>query len=155
LDDPAPELQSAVLSDHAVSEPKLSQLVVEEDSAVEGERWDGEVSEWNLSGSQSRVEEWNVEEDGDEGGLEEKAEVTHLVDHKLLGEGKVSGLADHEISPLDAHNRDEVAGLSVLQGLSGVADWPVVSDVRILVELWEAVFINGPSAASPGFWFSD
>ena len=113
------------------------------------------MSEWNLSGSESNVEEWNVEEDGDEGSLEEEAEVTELVDHKLLGEGKVSGLADHEISPLDAHNRDEVARLSVFQGLGGVADWPSFGDVRVLVEFWETLSIDWPSAVGPGFWLPD
>ena len=155
MDDPAPELQSALFSNHSTSQPQLSKLVVEEDGAVEGEGWHSEVSEWNLSGSESNVEEWNVEEQGDEGSLEEEAEVTELVDHKLLGEGQVSGLADHEISPLDAHNRDEVAGLSILQGLSGVADWPSLGDVGVLVEFWEASSINWPSALSPVLWVSD
>merc|ERR1711907_222980 len=101
------------------------------------------------------VEEWNVEEHGDEGSLEEEAEVTHPVDHKLLGEGQVSGLADHEIGPLDAHNGDEVARLSVFQSLSGVADWPSFGDVGVLVEFWEASFINRPSALGPVLWVSD
>ena len=104
LDDPALELQSTLISDHTGSEPELSQLVVEEDGDVEGEGWHGEVSEWNLSGSEGDVQEWNVQEDGDEGSLEEDSEVTHGVDHELLGEGKVSGLANHKVSPLDAHN---------------------------------------------------
>ena len=107
-----------MFSDHAGSKPDLSQLIVEEDSHEERERWNGEVHEWNLSGSESNVEEWHVQENGDEGGLGEEAEVTELVDHTLLSEGQVSGLADHQVSPLHAHDRYQVARLSVFQSLS-------------------------------------
>jgi hypothetical protein len=34
----------------------------------------------------------------------------------LLSEGEVSGLADHQISPLDSDDGDQVTGLSVLEG---------------------------------------
>jgi len=114
------------------------------------------VSEGNLSGTEGDVKEWNVEEDGDEGGLEEDSEVTHGVDHKLLRKGKVSGLADHQIGPLDAHDGDEVSGLGILEGFGSVADWPSISDVGELVEFWESSWlIRVPSALSPGFWLSD
>jgi hypothetical protein len=43
------------------------------------------VGEWDLSGTESVVEEWDVEEDGDEGSLGEETEVTKHVDHTLLG----------------------------------------------------------------------
>jgi len=157
LDDPTLEFQPACLSNHARAQPELSQLVVEEDRDVEREGWDGEVGEWNLSGSQGDVQEWHVEEDGDEGGLEENSEVTHGVDHKLLGEGKVSGLADHKVGPLDAHDGDEVTGLGVLESFGGVADWMVVNDMGELVEIWVAScrFFWIPSAFGPLIPFSD
>lgn len=109
--------------------------------------------EWDLSGSEGNIEEWNVEEDGDESGLEEKSEVSEVVDHTLLGEGKVSGLADHEISPLYAHDGYEISGLSEFKSLSGVANWMPSSDVGSGVELW---VIHGiiVSAGGPGFRFS-
>jgi len=67
------------------------------------------MSEWNLSSTKSNVQEWNVQEDGDEGSFEEKTEVTETVDHTLLGDGEVSSLADHEISPLDTNDGYEIA----------------------------------------------
>jgi len=76
------------------------------------------MSKWNLSSLEPVVNEWNVTENGDEGGLREESEVAETVGHALLGEGQVSGLADHEISPLDANDGDEVSGLSVLERLS-------------------------------------
>ena len=85
------------------------------------------MGEGNSSGSQSDVEGRSVAQDGDEGSLEEESEVTHGVLHALLGERQVSGLADHQVSPLDAHDGAEITGLSELEGLSGVADWPVVA----------------------------
>ena len=42
--------------------------------------------ESNHSGTKSSVEEWNIAEDGDEGSLGEKSEVTEVVDHTLLRE---------------------------------------------------------------------
>ena len=116
LDDPTGQLELPVCSGHTVSKPDLTELIIEEDSNEEGEGWDGEVGEWNWSGTKGNVQEWNVQEDGDEGGFEEESEVTEVVDHTLLGEGEVSGLADHEISPLDADDRDEVTGLGHLEG---------------------------------------
>lgn len=65
--------------------------------------------EWNLSGSESQVENWNVKENGDKGGLEEDSEVTHGVNQTLLRDGEVSGLADHQVSPLDSDDGDEVS----------------------------------------------
>jgi len=123
LDNPSLKLELSSLSDHTISKPDLSHLVVEEDGNIVGETWDSEVDEWNLSSSQSGVEEWHVKEDGNEGSLEEKSEVAERVDHSLLREGQVSGLADHQVSPLHANDGHEVAGLSELEGLSRVADW--------------------------------
>lgn len=109
-----------------------------------------------MSGTEGNIEWWHVQQDGDEGSFEEKTEVSEFVDHELLGKGQVSGLADHKISPLDAHNRYKVTGLSVFKSFSGVADWPVVSEVRESVEIWEACFLTWiPSALSPCCWLSN
>jgi hypothetical protein len=54
----------------------------------------------------------------------------------LLGEGEVSSLADHQVSPLDANDGDQVAGLGELEGLGGVANG-VVGDDGVSVEPWE------------------
>ena len=51
----------------------------------------------------------DVQEDGDKGSFEEETKVAEVVDHTLLRDGEVSGLADHEISPLDANDGDEIA----------------------------------------------
>lgn len=146
-----------MLPDHALAEPDLAKLVVEEDRGEERERRDGEVSRRDLPGAEADVQGGDVEEDGDEGGLEENSEVTHGVDHKLLGEGKVSGLADHKVGPLDAHDGDEVTGLGVLESFGGVADWMVVNDMGELVEIWVAScrFFWIPSAFGPLIPFSD
>lgn len=80
------------------------------------------MGEGNLSGSEGEVEEWHVTEDGYEGSLEEQSDVGVVVNHTLLGDRESTGLGDHEIGPLYAHNRDEVASLSISQSFSGVAD---------------------------------
>jgi hypothetical protein len=95
------------------------------------------VSESDLSSLEDIVAERNVTEDGDEGSFEEKTEVTELVDHTLLGEGEVSGLADHEISPLDADDRYEVTRLGHLEGFRGIADWSILGDVGEHEEAWD------------------
>jgi hypothetical protein len=123
LNDPTLELEFTLFSNHTISEPDLSELVVEENGHEERERWDGEVREWDLSGTEGNVEEWDVKEDGNEGGLREESEVTEAVVHTLLSEGEVSGLADHQVSPLDTYDRDEVTRLSEFKGFSGVANW--------------------------------
>ena len=71
------------------------------------------MREGNHAGTENGVEEGNVAEDADERGLEEQSEVRVPVDHALLGDGQVPGLADEEIGPLDAHNGDEITALSV------------------------------------------
>jgi len=92
--------------------------------------------EWDLSGLETVVHEWDIQENGNESGLGEESEVTEGVVHTLLRQGEVSGLADHEISPLDANDGYEVTRLSVLKSLSGVADWVGVVTVGELVETW-------------------
>jgi hypothetical protein len=102
------------------------------------------VGESNLSGGEGNVEEWHVTEEGDEDSLEAKTKVTEAVHHALLSEGEISGLADHQISPLDANDGDQVTGLSHLEGLSGVANGEVGDD-RLSVEP-RSVSIRVPSA---------
>jgi len=80
------------------------------------------MRESDLAGTERRIQEGNVTEDGDKGSLEEETEVGASIDHTLLGDGEGTGLADHEIGPLHAHNRDEVSSLSVPESLGGVAD---------------------------------
>lgn len=160
LNDPTGKLELTLLSGHTISKPDLTELIIEEDGNEEGEGWDSEVGEWNWSGTKGNVQEWNVEEDGDEGSFEEESEVTEVVDHTLLGEGEVSGLADHEISPLDADDRYEVTRLGHLEGFRGVADWGILRDVREHEEAWYGAsgsfgWINWwISASSPGGWGS-
>jgi len=72
----------------------------------------------------------------------------------LLSEGEVSSLADHQISPLDAHDGDKVARLSIFQSLSSVADW-LVSDVGEFVELWKIFVVRIISANGKVFRLSD
>ena len=111
------------------------------------------MDEWDLSSSESDVKERNVKEDSDEEGLGEKSEVTEGVNHTLLSEGEVSGLADHQISPLHANDRYEIAGLSVFQSLGGVADW-FICDMGVPVELWKIFIKRVESANGPVGWFS-
>ena len=111
--------------------------------------------EWDLSGSEGNIKEWNVKEDGDESGLEEKSEVSEVVDHTLLGEGKVSGLADHEISPLYAYDGYEISGLSEFKSFSGVANWMPSGNVGSGIELRIGIAVRVVSAASPGIWGSE
>ena len=160
LSEPSVELDGAglLVSSHSESDHEFSHLVVHHDDGEEGEGWDGEVGEWDGSGEEDSVQEWHVQEGGDEGGLEEQSEVSVDVSHSLLGDGKVSGLANHQVRPLHAHNGHEVSGLSVLEGFSGVANlgWLVSvwvgDDGRKSVEGWDALILWIPSASRPGLW---
>lgn len=84
MDNPTLEFKLTIFSNHTISKEDLSKLVVEENCNIVGETWDGEVSKWNLSSTQSGVKEWDIEEDGNQGGLEEKTKVSKTVDHSLL-----------------------------------------------------------------------
>lgn len=106
------------------------------------------MGEGNESGSEDQVQERNVGKDGDQDGFEEETEVGVHVSHLLLGDGKVSGLADKEIGPLDANDGNKVSTLSVMEGFSGVADI-VVSDSGSSEEIGGTVSII-PSALRPG-----
>jgi len=112
------------------------------------------VWERNLSGGKSNVQEWNVTEDSNQDSLEGKTKVTEAVDHTLLSEGEVSSLADHQISPLDTDDGDQVTGLGELKGFSGVANRPVGDD-GVSVEPWDIVVIRLPSASGVRFGSSE
>jgi len=149
LGNPTVDLLSLVDARDGLSptDKHLSGLVVEENDSEEGEGWDGEMWERNHAGSKRLVDEWQVAEEGNEGGLEEESEVGSLVDHTLLGDGEVSGLANEEIGPLDAHNGDKISSLSVEESLKGVAN-EVLGDVGVDEELWNIVTWS-PSALGP------
>jgi hypothetical protein len=112
------------------------------------------VRERNLSCGQSDVQERNIQENHTEDSFEAHTKVTEAVDHALLSEGEVSSLADHQISPLDANNGDQVTGLSELKSFSGVADRPVRDD-GVSVEPWEVIIIRLPSALGVSFRTSE
>jgi len=133
--------------DHAESEEDFSGLVIEDDDHEEGKRGEGEMREGNHTRAKSNVDPLEVAEEGDEGGLGEESAVHVDVDHALLGDGQVSGLADEEVGPLDAHDGDEVTALGIVQGLNSVADL-IVADVRVLIEVRIAV-VRCPSALAP------
>jgi len=112
------------------------------------------VRERNLPGGKGNVQERNIAEDGDEDGLEAHTKVTEAVDHTLLGKGEVSSLADHQISPLDANDGDQVAGLSEFEGLSGVADGHFGDDGES-VHPWEGFVLWFPAASGIGLRTSE
>ena len=87
---------------HAFSEVDLASLVIEDDDHEEGHGWDGEMGERNHASSKTLVDPLEVAEEGDESSLREEGAVHVDVDHALLGDGEVSGLANEKIGPLDA-----------------------------------------------------
>jgi len=149
LDDPTIVLETVVEArlDLALSNEHLSSLVVEEDNGEEGHGWHSEVREGNWSGSEGLVDPWDVAKDGNEGGLEEETEVGAVVNHTLLGDGEVPGLADEEIGPLHADNGNEVTSLSVEKGLKSVAN-VVLRHMGPVKELWHIISWL-PSALGP------
>jgi len=132
---------------HAVTEEYLSDFIVRHDDSEEGERGDGEMGERNLSGTEGLVEERSVGEDTDKDSLEDETSVSVVVDHTLLGDGKGSGLADHQIGPLHAHDGDEVTTLGESKSFSSVADLGS-RDNGVFVEVEAFTFV--PSALRPG-----
>lgn len=56
LDNPTIQFELAVCRpNHTVTKPDLSELIIEEDSNIEGEAWHSEVGEWNLSSSECSI----------------------------------------------------------------------------------------------------
>ena len=62
------------------------------------------MRECNHTGSKWSIDEWQVAEASNERSLEEEGEVGSVVDHTLLRDGEVSGLANEEIGPLHTDN---------------------------------------------------
>ena len=62
------------------------------------------MGEWDLSGSESHVEWWDIKEEGNQSELGEETEITHAVDHLLLVKGEVSGLAGDHSGGLNCDN---------------------------------------------------
>ena len=112
------------------------------------------MSRRDLPSAETDVKGRNVQEDGDKSSLEEEAEVTHGVDHALLSEGQVASLADHEVSPLDAHDGHKVASLGELKCLSRVTD-RIARDNRDPVDAGQVLVIRIPAAVSVGINTSD
>jgi hypothetical protein len=107
------------------------------------------MGEGDGAGTKDKVEEGDVREDGNESGLEEETEDHVAIDHTLLGDGKVTGLADEQVAPLHAHNRDEIATLSVAESFSGVTDLGA-GDGGVAIEGETLVVGFSPAAAGPG-----
>jgi hypothetical protein len=137
---------SASRLSHTLTQVDLSKFIIGHDDSEEGETGDSEMGEGDLSGTERFVEEGYVTKDSDEDGLEDESSVSVVVNHTLLGDRESSGLADHEIGPLDAHDGDEVTTLGESEGFSSVADLSSGDD-RLLVEVETFSFV--PSAASP------
>lgn len=131
---------------HTITQEDLSEFIIGHDDSEEGETGDSEMGEGDLSGTERLVEEGHVGKDSDEDSLEDESSVSVVVDHTLLGDGESSGLADHQIGPLHAHDGDEVTTLGESEGFSSVADLSSGDD-RVLVEVETFTFV--PSAASP------
>jgi len=131
---------------HTSTQVDLSKFIIGHDDSEEGETGDSEMGEGDLSGTERLVEEGCVGKDSDEDSLEDESSVSVVVDHTLLGDGESSGLADHQIGPLHAHDGDEVTTLGESKGFSSVAELGA-GDNRVLVEIEAFSFV--PSAASP------
>ena len=134
---------------HAPSEEDLSEFIVGANDREEGEGGHCEVREGNLARSKHHVEEGHVGEDSDQGGFEEERKVGVSIHHALLRDRQVSSFADQQVGPLHAHNRDQVASLSVEQSLSSVADLLSARHVGSVVEFGN-VGLGGPAAGRPG-----
>ena len=63
--------------------------------------WEGDAA-----GSEKEIAVVEVAEESDKGSLKEESKVGVVVQHSLLRDGQVTGLANHEIRPLYAHNGD-------------------------------------------------
>jgi len=105
------------------------------------------MGERNLSGTEGLVEERSVSEDTDKDSLEDETSVSVVVDHTLLGDREGSGLADHKIGPLHAHDGNEVTTLGESKSFSSVADLGS-RDNGLFVEVKTFTFV--PSALRPG-----
>jgi len=80
------------------------------------------VREGDLSCTESNVQPGDVAQESNKNGLECETKVGVHVDHTLLRDRKSTSLADHEVGPLHAHNRNKVTSLSVFESFGGPAD---------------------------------
>ena len=155
-DDPTVELDSASGAGefHSLTEEDLTSLVVEDDDHEEGEGWASEVREGDLTSTKTTVErepwEGEVTEEDAKEGLEAESLVSVHVDHTLLGDGQVSGLADKEIGPLHDNNGNQITALRVVERFDGVADL-VLRDSGVSPE-FRNIRVGTPSALSPLVW---
>jgi len=150
-DHPAVELDAvgATLTLHAVTDVNLTELIVGKDDNEEGEGRNTEVGKGNSTGSQHKVEEGNVGEESGKSSLEEETEDHVTVDHTLLRDGEVTGLANEQVGPLHNDNGDEVTTLSVSKSLGGVADLDA-SDGGDSEEGGDVGGVGVPAARGPG-----
>lgn len=131
---------------HSIAQVDLPKFIIGHDDSEEGETGNSEMGEGDLSGTERLVAPGHVGKESDEDSLEDESSVSVVVDHTLLGDGESSGLADHQIGPLHAHDGYEVTTLGESEGFSSVADLSSGDD-RVLVEIETLTFV--PSAASP------
>lgn len=64
------------------------------------------MREGDLSGTEHNVQIGDVAQDTTESSLKEQGEVSVVVDHTLLRDRESTGLANHKIGPLHAHDRN-------------------------------------------------
>lgn len=108
---------------HSSAQEDLAEFIVGHDDGEEGETGDSEVRECDLSCSKGFVESCGkVAQNSDEDGLEDETSVGVEVDHSLLRDGKSTGLADHQIGPLHADDRNKVSTLSKSERFGSPAD---------------------------------
>jgi len=109
------------------------------------------MGESDLTSSKTTVkrEPWEgeVTEEEAKKGLGEEGLVGVHVDHTLLGDGQVSGLANEEIGPLHDDDGYQVTALSVVESLDGVTDL-VLGDSGVLPEFGN-IRVGTPTALRP------
>lgn len=103
------------------------------------------MREGNHTSSEHEVQNPEVTEQCNESGLEEQCEVRVVVKHTLLRDGQVTGLANHEIGPLYAHDGNKITGLGILESFSSVADLSF-AEYRVAVESGCKYLITSHSA---------
>lgn len=108
---------------HSSAQVDLTEFIVGHDDGEEGETGDSEMGESDLSCSEGFVESsGKVGQKSNEDGLEDETKVGVVVDHSLLRDGESASLADHQIGPLYADDRDKVSTLSKSEGFGSPAD---------------------------------
>jgi hypothetical protein len=80
------------------------------------------VRQGKESGLENDIQEGSVDDQQNESSLGEETEVTPHISETLLGHRQSTGLGSQSISPLQAHDGNEISRVRVLKSLSGVAD---------------------------------